>query len=109
VDFAVSPSDLHLTKSTDGKRHGEIEVMLVAYDHGGKILNIVKRKSALTMDPKTYEGVQKAGLQAYEEIDVPQGEVYLRTGVFDLTSGNCGTLGIPLRTLPGGAPASQGR
>lgn len=109
VDFAVSPNDLHLTRSADGKRHGEIEVMLVAYDHDGKILNIVKRKSVLTMDPKTYEGVQKAGLQAHEEIDVPQGEVYLRTGIFDLTSGNCGTLGIPLRTLTGGTPVSQGR
>jgi VWFA-related protein len=109
VDFAVSPNDLHLTRSADGKRHGEIEVMLVAYDHDGKILNIVKRKSALTMDPKAFQSVQKAGLQAHEEIDVPQGEVYLRTGIFDLTSGNCGTLGIPLRTLPGGAPVSQGR
>jgi hypothetical protein len=35
-------------------------------------------------------------MQIHEEIDVPAGEVYLRTGIYDLNSGNCGTLGAPL-------------
>ena len=50
------------------------------------------------LESKIHEAVWAAGLQLHEEIDVPAGEVYLRTGVFDLESGNCGTLGIPLRT-----------
>jgi hypothetical protein len=32
----------------------------------------------------------------HEEIDLPTGEVYLRTGIYDLNSGSAGTLGIPL-------------
>jgi VWFA-related protein len=99
VDFAILPQDLKLTAASDGKRHGEIEAMVVAYDHEGKILNISKQKFQLALEPKLYEAAQTMGLQVREEIDVPQGDVYLRTGIFDLASGSCGTLGIPLRTF----------
>jgi hypothetical protein len=99
VDFAISPQDLKLTVAPDGKRHGEIETMLVAYDREGNILNIVKRKSGLALEPKVFQAIQTVGLQLHEEIDIPVGEVYLRTGIFDLSSGSCGTLGIPLRTV----------
>jgi VWFA-related protein len=99
VDFAISPQDLRLTVAPDGSHHGEIEAMLVAYDREGRVLNILRRKSELALEPKLYETVQTTGLQVHEEIDVPQGEVYLRTGIFDLESGSCGSLGIPLRTV----------
>lgn len=98
VDFAVTPEDLKLTLENDGKRHGRIEVMLIAYDHDGNVLNILRRKSPIAMEPKMYEATRKMGLQVHEEIDVPAGEVYLRTGIFDLAAGNCGTVGFPLRT-----------
>ncbi len=104
VDFAVSSQDLRLALGPDGKHHGEIEVMLVAYDREGKVLNILKRKSELALEAKVYERVQATGLRAHEEIDVPQGDVYLRTGIFDLSSGSCGTLGFPLRTA---SPANR--
>jgi len=40
------------------------------------------------------------------EIDVPPGDIYLRTGIYDLNSGNAGTLGFPLSAsaLPVGEP-----
>jgi VWFA-related protein len=98
VDFAISPPDLRLAEGPDKKRHGQIEIMLIAYDHDGNILNILKRRSRVLMEEQAYEAMKASGFQIHEEIDVPGGEVYLRTGIFDLESGNCGTLGIPLRT-----------
>jgi hypothetical protein len=73
--------------------------MLVAYDREGNIFNIVKRKSGLALEPKVFQAIQTVGLQLREETDIPVGEVYLRAGIFDLSSGSCGTLGIALRTV----------
>jgi hypothetical protein len=49
------------------------------------------------MAQQVYEELQRVGLQVHQEIDVPAGEIYLRTGVYDLNSGKAGTLGIALR------------
>jgi hypothetical protein len=35
-------------------------------------------------------------MQIHEEIDVPPGEIYLRAGIYDMNSGNCGTVGAAL-------------
>lgn len=96
AEFAVSLPDIALTAESNGTRRGQIEVMLIAFDQEGKILNILKRRNKLMMDTKTYAATKSVGLQIREEIDVPPGEVYIRAGIFDLTSGNCGTVGIPL-------------
>jgi hypothetical protein len=40
--------------------------------------------------------MEKVGLQMKSEIDVPQGDVLLRTGIFDLDANQAGTLMIPL-------------
>ena len=96
VDFAISPQDLKLDPTPDGSRHGNIEIVLLAYDREGKPLNFVVTKGDVNLDAKLYESVQKVGLQIHKEIDVPNQYVYLRTGIYDLKSNTAGTLGVPL-------------
>jgi VWFA-related protein len=96
VDFAIAPQDLELDSMPDGGRHGNIEIVLLAYDREGKPLNFVVTKGDVNLDAKLYESVQKVGLQIHKEIDVPQQYVYLRTGIYDLKSNTAGTLGVPL-------------
>jgi VWFA-related protein len=93
VDFAVSPQDLKLEAGADGVHRGEIEVMLVAYDREGKLLNSLRKKSEIVLDQKAYLDVMRVGLQMHREIDVPEGEALLRTGIYDPKSGKAGTLG----------------
>jgi VWFA-related protein len=93
LDFAISAQDLRLENSADGVRHGNMEVMLVAYDRDGALLNSFQKKSEIVLDPKAYQEVMQAGLQMHREIDVPEGEVLLRMGIYDLNSGKAGTLG----------------
>lgn len=100
VNFAVALPDIAMAAEADGSRHGHIEIMLIAFDPDGNILNIVKKSSKLPMDARTYAATQAVGMQIHEEIDVPAGEVYLRTGIYDLNSGKCGTLGMPLHADP---------
>ncbi|MGH9501719.1 MAG: VWA domain-containing protein [Terriglobales bacterium] len=96
VDFATALEDLKFVRTPDGILHGAIEVMLVAYDPEGKPLNMSVARSEIQIPEKDYPGVQKSGLQIHKEIDVPQGDAYLRTGIYDLKSGRAGTLGVPL-------------
>jgi VWFA-related protein len=96
IDFAVAVQDLKLDPTPDGGRHGNIEVMLIAYDRDGKPINMVTTKGDLNLQPKIYASMIKLGLQMHKEIDVPQTPIYLRTGIYDLASDTAGTLGLPL-------------
>ena len=96
VNFAVALPDIAMGSDANGTRSGNIEIMLVAFSPNGDILNFVKKRSNLTMDPKVYEATQQVGMQVHEEIDVPTGEIYLRVGVYDLNSGKCGTVSAAL-------------
>ena len=102
LDFAISPQDLRLETTADGVRHGGVEVTVIAYDREGKALGVVSKKSEIALKPDVYADLMRVGLQVHKEIDVPGGQVYLRTGVYDLNSSKAGTLGI---ALGGGAGA----
>jgi VWFA-related protein len=99
LDFAVSVHDLWLQTSPDGVRRGNIEVTFVAYDRTGKPLNLVSDSRKIALQPQVYAALQQKGLQLHGEIDVPEGDVYLRTGIYDLNSSKVGTLGIPLSNV----------
>jgi VWFA-related protein len=99
VDLTISLQNFALDSAPDGVKHGRLEVILVAYDRTGKIINISKRTSRLALPPKDFPTLQAKGLPVHLEIDVPPGDIYLRTGIYDLNSGNAGTLGIPLGTV----------
>ena len=96
VDFAIAPQDLKLDATPDGGRHGNIEIVLLAYDREGKPLNFVVTKGDIKLDAKLYASVQQVGLQIHQEIDVPKQYIFLRTGIYDLLSSTAGTLGVPL-------------
>jgi VWFA-related protein len=104
VDFAVAPDDLDLELTQDGVRHGNVEVVLVAYDHDGAPLNWTSRQMNLTIPPKLYAMFEQGGVQLHQEIDVPGGDTYLRTGVYDLSTNKAGTLEIPLSEVKETAP-----
>jgi VWFA-related protein len=100
ADLSVSLRNFALEASNDGTRHGRFEAMLVAYDRSGKIVNIAKRTNSFAVTAEGGTKAQNAGLPLHLEIDVPVVDVYLRTGVYDLNSGNVGTLGFPLSGRP---------
>jgi len=108
VEYAISVEDLMLKVTRDGVRHGNVEAMLTAYDFEGKPLNFVARKFAIDLEPNVYEEAKTIGLQLSQEIDVPQEDFYLRTGIYDANSARAGTLGIPLApSSPTAVPAKQ--
>ena len=103
----IAAHDVKLQSAPDGVRTGNIEVPLVAYDHLGKPVNLVIKKIPIRMQPKIYEALLQVGFQLHEEIDLPNGEVFLRTGIYDLVSSNAGTLGTPRKVVTTPAAAAN--
>lgn len=99
VDFAITPGDLRLEPSSDAVHHGDIEVMLVAYDSEGKPLNLVVKRSEIRIAAEDYSKMLQGGLPIHREIDLPKGVVFLRTGIYDFKSNRAGTLGVPVAAV----------
>ena len=69
----------------------------MAYDHDGTPLNWNGGIEVLGLKPDIYTAIQKSGVPAHVEIDLPAGkDVWLVTAVFDPQTGRIGTLEIPL-------------
>ena len=100
VDFLIPMKSLKLDSAADGIRHAFIELMLVAYAQNGTPLNLVMGKEEVKLPEKLYESSQNVQIHARQEIDVPAGNLFLRAGLYEQTSGNLGTVGVPLNSAP---------
>jgi VWFA-related protein len=94
LDFAVAAQDLTFQKAADGIRRASIDVVVIGYDRDGKALNLARKKNEVAVDAGEFAQLLKVGLQVHGEIDLPAGDIFLRTGVYDSDSGRVGTLGI---------------
>jgi len=100
VDFAILPQDVKLQTNAEGVRTGSIEVGVIAYDYDGKALNAIGKKIPIRLQPDLFAKMQQqGGFQLHEEIDLPQTDVFLQTGIYDLATNHAGTLAIPVRVV----------
>ena len=97
LDFAITPTDLHLQVGTDGKRRGNIEFMAAAFDANGNAVKMERKKSEIVLEPQMYAEVMRVGLQMHREMEVPEGAAYLRTGIMDLETGKMGSLTVEIQ------------
>ncbi|MGB6687753.1 MAG: VWA domain-containing protein [Terracidiphilus sp.] len=99
VDFLVRSGDLQLSAATNGDRRGRVQIELVAYDRDGKALNWTGSIANLSLNSATFHSIEQSGLRAHMEIDIPKGDAWFATGVYDWNTGKAGTLEIPLNSL----------
>ncbi len=109
AEFAIAEKDVRLDPAPDGSLHGQIELMMVAYNRDGKPLNLMTRKGDITLTPAEYERFAQVGLQMQSKIDIPTGDSVLRTGIYDLQSNLAGTLLVPLHATAAAARTPAGK
>ena len=62
------------------------------------------QRGLLNITSEGFHEARESGVHFQEELDLPSNtDVHLRTGVFDLNSGNAGTLGVRVRTQATGS------
>lgn len=103
IDFMIPWT--YVTFTGAGDLHtGKLQLGLMAYDRDGNAVNWFGAMQSMSLSPKAYTALQKSGIPAHLEIDLPDKDVVLETGVFDWATGKAGTLEIPLH--PGAAPST---
>jgi VWFA-related protein len=104
VDFNISAASLELESAADGAHTARIELALLAYDREGKPLNWTGGSMNMSLNAASYAKAQRSGIGARMEIDLPEGDVSLASGVYDLIARKAGALEILLDVR--GAPTA---
>jgi VWFA-related protein len=99
VDFTVALKDLDLRLDSDGLHKGTLNISLVAYDRYGHIASRKDHLVALNFKPDVYAIYQQKGLPMHAEIEVPKGQYWLRTGIYDQGSRKVGTMEVALSSV----------
>ena len=99
VNFAIDRGDVRLKEEAEGLHTGRLVISMIVYDRYG---NIVTRKDhivALNIKPDIEKVYQKTGIQLRDWVEVPRGQYWLRTGVYDTATRRVGTLEVPLSAV----------
>jgi VWFA-related protein len=99
LDFAVDLKDLKLTLDSDGLHKGTLNLSLIVYDRYGEIVTRRDHLVALNIKPDIWTVFQQTGVQLHDEVDVPRGQYWLRTGVFDESTSKVGTMEVPFSSV----------
>ncbi len=99
VDFAVDLKDLNLTLDSDGLHKGTLNLSLIVYDRYGQIASRRDHLVALSIKPDIWQIFQQTGVQLHADIDVPHGQYWLRTGVYDQSTRKVGTMEVPFSSV----------
>ena len=107
VEFLIRWTDVKLETTAKETHSGKIQIELLAYDRDGNPVNWIGGTQVMNLKPENYSAIQKSGIQARAEIDLPNTAVYLVTGVYDWNTGKAGTLEIPIQRATQSASADQ--
>jgi len=99
IDFAVNLNDIGLKEGADGIRRDRLNISLVVYDRYGQIVTHEEHLVDLNVKPDVYPVFQKNGVQLHGAVNVPKGEYWLRTGIYDERTRKVGTMEVPLRLV----------
>jgi VWFA-related protein len=99
VDFAVDLKDVKLDLQPDGTHAGSLYLSLFVYDRYGNAASRQIKLAALRIKPDAYAAFQQTGLQLRAMIEVPKGQFWLRTGLYDPATHKVGTLEIPISAV----------
>ena len=94
--FQIPADSLSFAKSDSGTYDVRIRVAMVAYGHDSKPVNWTGGVMTLKLNETQYAKAQQTGIAAPMEIDLPQADVSLATGIFDMNTQKAGTLQIAL-------------
>jgi VWFA-related protein len=99
ITYTIPVEGLDLQVKPDGTRHASLEVTMLAYDYNGKALNWTVRAVELDLKPDRWQIYQQMGVAFRLEFDIPNGEIYLRTGIYDNVTTKVGTIEIPMASV----------
>ena len=93
VKIDTDARSLHMTKTTDGIRHGAVQFVTAVYTSSGQMINALQTTATFDLRDATYQKLLRTGLRVAQQVAVPvKGNYFLRIGVHDLGDDRVGAL-----------------
>jgi VWFA-related protein len=99
IEYTADMHQVSAEVDSDGLYRSNLEFVVVAYNQDGKVVNASRRVLKLGMPPAKYDEILQAGYSARSELDVPEGQIWLRLAVHDVMADRVGSIQVPLRML----------
>lgn len=94
VLFQIPRANMSFATMPSGTHDAKIRVAVVAYGRDGKPVNWAGGEMMLSLNEAQYAKAQQAGIAAPMEIDLPEAELSLATGIWDVSTQRAGTLRV---------------
>jgi VWFA-related protein len=107
IDLMIRWNDVSLNVEPDGTHSGKLQLGMIAYDRDGNAVNWSGATQQMSLQPDVFAAIQKSGVPAHLEIDIPDTDVWLEIGVYDWNTGKAGTLEVPLHPATGAASGAH--
>jgi VWFA-related protein len=97
IDYTADMRQVGADPDANGVHHSILEFIVIAYDQDGKMVNTTRRGFKLDMPPGVYDEVLKTGYSVSNELDLPDGDVWLRLAVHDVSADRLGSIEVPIK------------
>ena len=96
VLFQIPRDSVSFTTASPGTHQAKLRVDIVAYGRDSKPMNWTGGAMSLSLTDTQFARAQQNGIAAPMEIDLPDAELSLATGIWDLNAQQAGTMQIPM-------------
>jgi hypothetical protein len=96
IDHAVAFPDLRFNLTPEGKYHGTVNFMVMAFDGQGKQVASQLSQTVADIKPEQMKDLMAGGVRLHQEVDVPVSGAAMRLGVEDVSNSHVGTIEIQL-------------
>ena len=107
--YAVPASQIAFTQATDGTYTGSLEFDVAAYDIDGCLVTLRSQTMRLPLTTDEYQQFLQTPFKFFQQLDLPPGQLFLRTGVKDAVSNKLGTLEVPITPAKNMPPPEAGQ
>jgi len=99
VEYTADMRQVSADVDASGVHHSVIEFIVIAYGADGKMVNSTRRGFRLDMPPAVYDEVLRTGYSVRTELDLPDGDTWLRLAVHDVSADRLGSMEVPVKIM----------
>ena len=99
IEYTADMHQVSADIDLSGVYRSNIEFIVIAYDRNGNVVNAGRRSFKMGIPPAKYDDVLRTGFSVRNELDLPEGEFWLRLAVHDVSADRIGSIAVPLKTL----------
>jgi VWFA-related protein len=99
IEYTADMHQVSAELDSNGIYQSTIEFIVIAYDRDGKMVNASRRAFKLGMPSATYDALLRTGYSVRNELDLPDGDVWLRLAVHDVSADRVGSIEVPLKII----------